>query len=334
MTSRDILVRGFKAGLIGATVMAVWFLLIDSIQGQPFHTPAFISSVLFGIEGVDRSLGLIGLYTILHYAAFVIVGFVSAWLMSQLTTCPSLLLGAVLGFVLFDLVFYGGVILTGVDVVEQLGWPEVLVGNILAGVSVMGYLHRSLGIRSPAWIEALSRHRIVREGTLVGVLGAVIVAAWFFLIDLIQGQPFFTPGALGSAVFFRIADVDAVQVSALTVGGYTVLHFLAFICVGLGATALVVQSEKAPMLLLAGILILATAEAFFLGLLAVVAEWLLGTLGWLSVGIGNVLAAGGMALYLWRAHPELRDVFRMETLAEEDVSEGRDLHGTEAPRGP
>lgn len=335
MPSKNILVPGVKAGLIGATILAVWFLVIDSINGQPFHTPAFLSSILFGVDGVDRSLGLIAGYTVIHYAAFCLVGVVSAWLLSQFSTSPSLLIGLVLGFVMFDLVFYLGVVVTGVDVVRQLGWPEVLAGNLLAGIGLVGYLHRSLGIRSPAWIEALTTHRIIREGFLVGAIGAVIVAVYFFLFDLARGQPFFTPGALGSAIFLRVEDSTAVQVTLATVGGYTVLHFAVFIVVGLAAAALAVQTEKVPALLLAGILILATAEAFFLGLLAVVAEWLLGALGWLSIGVGNVLAAAGMALYLWRAHPDLREVFRMETLADDDDANERvNLEGTGVPRGP
>jgi len=334
MTGRDILVRGFKAGIIGATVLAVWFLLIDSINGQPFHTPAFLSSILFGLEGVDRSLGLIAVYTVIHYAAFCALGFAAAWVMSQLETCPSLLLGVVLGFVLFDLVFYGGVVITGVDVVDELGWPEVLAGNILAGVGMMGYLHRAFDVRAPAWIAALSRHRIVREGVVVGIIGAVLVAIWFFLVDAARGQLFFTPGALGSAVILRVSDVDAVQVNALTVLGYTLVHFVVFIGVGLAAAALVVQAEKVPALLLAGILILAVAEAFFLGLLAVLAEWLLGALGWLSVGVGNVLAAVGMAVYLWKAHPELRTSFQMQTLSDDGPNENIGLRSGEVPRGP
>lgn len=321
MSSRDTLMSGLKAGLIGATVLAVWFLLIDSINGQPFHTPAFLSSILFGLDGVERSIGLVSVYTLIHYAAFCLVGIVTAWLMGQLDTSPSLFLGVVLGFVLFDLVFYGGLVVTGVDVVLQLGWPEVLTGNILAGVGLTGYLHRTLRMRSPAWIEALSRHRIIREGVVVGLVGAVIVAIWFLIVDSVRGDPFFTPGALGSAVLLRVTDASGIQVTAVTVLGYTIIHVLAFVVVGLAAAALAVQAEKVPALVLAGILILATAEAFFMGLMAVLAEWLLGTLGWASIGIGNLLAAGGMALYLWRAHPDLRTAFRLATL-EEDASSG------------
>ncbi len=326
MSARQIVVRGLVAGLIGATILAAWFFVIDTIEGRPFYTPAFLASNLAHVEGVDRSVALITLYTVLHYVAFCAVGLLAAWVMSRLETCPSLLLGLVLGFVLFDLVFYLSLVLTGVDVVDEFGWPEVLSGNLLAGVGLMGYLHYSLRIRSPSWLQTLAQHRIVREGVLAGVLGALAVAIWFLIFDLIRGQIFFTPGALGSAVFYRIGSAAEVQVGLFTVAGYTLVHFAVFILVGLAAAAIAVEAEKTPPLLLAGLLIFATFEAFFLGVLAVVAEWLLGAIGWVSIGLGNLLATVVMAAYLLHAHPELRAALGRQTLAADDV----DVEPTEA----
>jgi hypothetical protein len=318
-STRQIVVRGLTAGLIGATVLALWFLIIDSIQGQPFHTPEFLASVLAGVDSPDRSFLMIAIYTVFHYSAFAFVGISMAWLVSKLDATPPILLGLVLGFVQFDLVFYLGVVLTGVDVVRELGWPEVLSGNLLAGIALMAFLYLAMGKRGSAWLLALTRHRIVREGLVAGVLGASAVALWFFLFDMLRGEAFFTPGALGSALFLRVANVTAVEVSLQTVGGYTLVHFAAFILVGIGAAAIAVQAEKFPPLILAGLLIFATFEAFFLGLLAVAAAWLLGALGWVSIGLGNLLATAIMAFYLLRCHPELRAALGRQTLDDDDA---------------
>jgi hypothetical protein len=307
------------AGLIGATILAAWFLIIDTIQGRPFYTPAFISEVLTNIDGADQSAALIALYTLIHYAPFCVVGVIVAWLCSRLDVLPTIPLGLVLGFALFDLVFYLGVVVTGVDVVDELGWPQVLVGNLLAGLGIIIYLHRFLDLPSVRWLPALTRHPIVREGVMAGMIGAVAVAIWFLVFDLVRGQIFFTPGALGSAVFLGVGDAADVQVTLLTVGGYTVIHIAAFILVGLAAAAIACQAEKTPPLLLAGVLIFVTFEAFFLGLLAIAAEWLLGELGWLSVGLGNLIATVALGYFLWREHPKLRAALRQETLATEDV---------------
>jgi hypothetical protein len=318
MRFKDVAVPGIIAGLVGGTVMALWFLIVDTIGGRPFYTPAFLASILVGMEGVDRSVALIAAYTVLHYAAFAVVGTIVAWLMARLATFPTLFLGLVLGFALFDLVFYLGVAFTGVDVVEQLGWPRVLAGNLLAGVGLVAYLHVRLGT-ALAWLPALTQNRIVREGVLAGVVGAVSVAVWFLIFDVVQGRVLFTPGALGSELFLRVAEPGEVQVNLLTVGGYTVFHFAAFITVGLVAAAIAIQAERTPPILLAGLLIFATFEAFSLGLLAIAAEWLVGELGWLSIGGANLIATLAMGYFLWQTHPKLRAVLRHETpLAAED----------------
>lgn len=42
-----ILREGFWAGCIGAVAEAVWFLIIDTIHGRPFFTPAMLGSAVF-----------------------------------------------------------------------------------------------------------------------------------------------------------------------------------------------------------------------------------------------------------------------------------------------
>ena len=37
------------------------------------------------------------------------------------------------------------------------------------------------------------KHDLLREGILTGALGAVVVAGWFLVTDLLQGRPFSTP---------------------------------------------------------------------------------------------------------------------------------------------
>lgn len=313
----QILIRGLGAGFVGATVLALWFLAIDTLQGQAFHTPAFLASVLARVDGVDRSVGLILMYTALHFAAFGVVGVAVAWVMSRLEAVPTLLLGLVLGFLLFDLVFYLGIALTGVDIVHQLGWPEVLAGNLLAGMSVLGCLHLSGEAPSVTWWQSLAEHRIVREGIVAGVLGAAAVAAWFLLFDVWRGHIFFTPGALGSALFLGVDDLASVRVIFGTVAGYTIAHIAAFIAVGIVGAAICVQCEDTPPLLLGALLLFVSFEAFFLGALAVLAEWLLGALAWWTIAGGNLIATAVMAYYLWKAHPKLQAALRDESLMAE-----------------
>jgi len=126
--------RGVVAGFLDATALAFWFLIIDGSQGVPFRTPGFLAGALLGTGDIGGSLGPVLLYTLIHYAAFIGVGLLVSWALSKIYTAPNVFLGLVLGFALFDIVFYTSVSVTGVDIVADLGWPAVLAGNLIAGV--------------------------------------------------------------------------------------------------------------------------------------------------------------------------------------------------------
>ncbi len=114
----------------------------------------------------------------------------------------------------------------------------------------------------------------------------------------------------GSAAFGGVTSAADVQVTALTVLGYTAIHFAGFIIVGLVFAALVLRAEESPPLLMGLALLFVTFETLLLGLVAIVAAWLLDALAWWSIGVGNLLAAAVMAVYLWRSHPKLRGEVR------------------------
>ena len=299
--------HGVIGGVLGATAIVIFFLVLDLAQGELFQTPRFLSSVLMGGEPAEIGFGVIAGYTVLHYAAFAVVGVATTWLLRAFQVPASLLLGLVVGFLLFDLVFYAGVTFTGVNVVEALGWPSFLAGNLLGGVTLMGYLGRAGAVRSRSWGEALSEHRLVREGLIAGVIGAVAVAAWFLVVDLGMGRALYTPGALGSALFMGVDSPDAVQVTASTVLGYTGVHFAGFITMGLVFAGLIGRAEQNPPLLMGLALLFVTFETLLLGLVAILAAWLLDVVPWWSIALSNLVAAAAMVAYLWRAHPSLAE---------------------------
>lgn len=303
---RTTLARGLLAGAVGATALAAWFLFIDSGQGQPFRTPMFLAHVL-GFGEVQVSVLAVALYTLVHYLAFAVVGVAAAWIAERLETVPGLALGVVLGFLLFSLVFYGSVWITGVDVVQALGgWTGVLVGNLIAGVALFTTL-TTIGAAEPMrWSQLIREHYTIREGLMTGLIGAGAVAIWFLAVDLIAGRLLFTPAALGSAVFLGARGPDEVQITVSTVLGYTALHAAAFGLTGLIAAGVVAAAEEySEAVLLGGVLLFVTLEAFSIGLLAIIAEWLVDALSWWNIGGANLVAAVGMATYLYMRHPNL-----------------------------
>lgn len=331
---RTVLGRGVLAGAAGATVLAIWFLLTDLRQGQPFRTPEFLAGVL-GFGDVQMGLAGAALYTVVHYAAFALVGIGAAWLADRLEAVPGFALGLALGFLLFNVVFYGSVWITGIDVVQALGgWPNVLIGNLLAGTAVFAAL-TAMGVAEPMrWSRMLSEHYTVREGLITGLIGAVGVAVWFLIVDAVAGRLLFTPAALGSAVFLGARSAESVQITAATVLGYSVLHVAAFALTGLIAAEIVALAEEhSEVILLGGVLLFVTLEAFSIGLLTIVAEWLVQALSWWNIAGANLVAALGMGGYLYARHPGLlRDM--QERDLEEDLA--RDVpapgHVTEMPK--
>ena len=144
------------------------------------------------------------------------------------------------------------------------------------------------------------------EGIMAGFLGAGMVALWFFVFDLVRGQLLFTPGSLGSVLFIGAESLEQVRISAGTVLGYTFVHVLLFSLLGVGAAFVLGRAKKAPHLLLGALILFVAMEALFLGALTILAQFLLGSLAWWTIAIGNFLAVLAMAGFFAVRHPGLR----------------------------
>lgn len=298
--------HGLVAGLIAAIAFTVWFLLVDVVQGQPLATPAYMSGLLFSFTTALPASARLAAFTILHFLAFGAVGVLVAALAERWRMQPMLSLGVVLGFLLFDLVFYGSVLLFGVNVVRALGWPQVLTANIIAGVTLLGCLRVRAGLPLMTLSADLRAHARLRRGLTAGFIGAVTVAAWFFVLDAIQGPMFYTPAALGSAILYGASDAGEVIVTVPVVLGYTIIHVAAFMLIGLAIEWLMAEAELHTPALLGMVLFVVTFEVASIGVLSLVASWLFETLAWWSPVLANLLAAAAMIGYLWREHPVLR----------------------------
>jgi hypothetical protein len=55
--------------------------------------------------------------------------------------------------------------------------------------------------------------RWVVEGAVGGTIGAGILAVWFLLYDLAEGQPLRTPALLGAALFHGLRDAAALRIT-------------------------------------------------------------------------------------------------------------------------
>ena len=148
--------------------------------------------------------------------------------------------------------------------------------------------------------------RIFREGLVAGLIGAAAIALWFLIGDTIAREALYTPSMVGSALFWGLRDPAQVQISFQAVAGYTMVHVLAFVVVGMIAAAFACQAERFPSTLFVAAVFFAAFEFGFYVVIAVLAQPLLGALAWWNVAIGNAIAAVGMGYYLWHKHPALQ----------------------------
>jgi hypothetical protein len=308
------LARGVAGGILAGFVVALWFLVVDVITGHPFHTPAALAGALSHQAIASPTFRLVTVYTVLHFGVFACLGIAAVWALDVLALHPGLLLGVIFGIVVQEFVFYAGLLLGGAPPSEVVAWPHVIGANVLSGVVLMAYLHQAARDDHPLGLALLARYPLLGRGAITGLLGAVAVAAWFLVLDVIAGHPFRTPAALGSALLFGASN-GAIAINLGVVAAYTVVHIIAFLVAGMVFVAVAEQLERSPALVLLAAMTAIVLEAVVVTVLALAAQWVLGMLGVWSVLVGNVLAVASMGWFVWRTHPVLRQHLRHDLLS-------------------
>jgi len=151
--------------------------------------------------------------------------------------------------------------------------------------------------------------RLYQQGIIAGLLGAATIAAWFFVVDLWSGRPFFTPTALGAALFRSgagLASPGSLEASAELILMFTWVHLLVFMVIGGVASRLLGLAEHNANV---GFGILLFFVIFMYGFIVtamIFAQPVLQALSTPAILIGNLLAAAVMGAYFRRCHPHLR----------------------------
>ena len=144
--------EGFIAGLIGATAVATWFLVVDLVAGRAFFTPAMLGQALFfGLRDPDQvqiAFPTVVAYTMVHALGFGIVGMIAALLAFEVELFPSTLFVVVVFFAVFEFGFYVIVAILAQPLLGRLAWANVAIGNAIAAVGMGYYLwHAHPGIK-------------------------------------------------------------------------------------------------------------------------------------------------------------------------------------------
>ena len=139
--------EGLIAGVLGATSVALWFLILDLLAGRPFHTPAILGTALLGVLGPAGSEGTttrVIVYTIFHYGVFILAGIVLTAVVHRAAVESSVLAGFLILFVAFEIGFYGfTALLSQQELLGDLAWYQIGIGNLLAAGAMGTYLGRT-----------------------------------------------------------------------------------------------------------------------------------------------------------------------------------------------
>jgi hypothetical protein len=154
--------EGIIAGIIGATSVAVWFFIVDLVSGRLLFTPVTLGRALLSVLGPQRDAGMfvpVAAYTLFHYAVFIIIGIVVAYVLRAAETEPSVLVGLLILFVAFELGFYGlTALLSEGSLFGSVAWYQIGAANLVAALMMGRYLWRGHPRAGARLRDALAGH--------------------------------------------------------------------------------------------------------------------------------------------------------------------------------
>ena len=141
----QILEDGFFCGMLGAAVVALWYLVLDTLAGRPLYTPSLLGSFLFkspvDVASVTVQPAIVAWYTAVHFLAFLGVGMVAAWLAAQFERFPAVGIAMLFLFVIFETAFFIFALTVGKHLLGTLGMWTIAVANLLAAAAMAIFLH-------------------------------------------------------------------------------------------------------------------------------------------------------------------------------------------------
>ena len=149
--------EGLVAGLLGGSAVAVWFLLLDLLAGRALHTPNVLGQVVVfrNLEPATTSLDISAIltYTLVHFIAFIALGFVVATLLRLATHQPYFRIAILILLVTFEFFFAFFMLMLSEITAQAFPFWAVLTANGLAILAMGIYFY----LKHPALILALRR---------------------------------------------------------------------------------------------------------------------------------------------------------------------------------
>lgn len=150
------------------------------------------------------------------------------------------------------------------------------------------------------------RTDVLWDGFIAGALGAVTVAFWFLVADIVGGHPLRTPTVLGTALFEGPEAALAVEhAEQFAVIAYSAVHLAIFVALGTLVAWIAgrrrERSWSVPLL----VAVFALFEVGLYLVLVLAAPGVAEALAPWRILVGNLLAILAMAAYLLLRFPDL-----------------------------
>lgn len=158
------------------------------------------------------------------------------------------------------------------------------------------------------------QHDLLREGVITGAIGAIAVAVWFLITDVLQGRPLSTPSVLGQVMLYGNGTPTVSPFATGPVIAYTLLHFGVFALFGVLVTHLVHLAMYSPLARFALMMLAVVFEVFFFVVTFALFTGTSNLFPWWSVLAANTLSLVAMGYYLRIRHPGLQHQYRREPL--------------------
>jgi hypothetical protein len=311
-TTIDLIFDSIYSGAVGGTAVALFFLVVDLLDGRPLFTPLMMgNAILYGAavgDVAEVKFDPIAYFSLAHMAAFVGLGAAVTWLVHEVelhSKHPVLVL--FLLFVVIEVAFSLVAPLAIPGVIRELGIARVITANLLAAGSMAIYF--VLRHRAGAWHKfRLTAPDFIFDSVIGGVYGGSAVALFFVIVDFMDGKMLFTPALMGSVLFQGVAAEDVVKVNLEAVAYYSIVHAVAFLALGAAITWLVHEVElhsRHPSVIL--VVIFAITEVAFLAGASFALPGVIARVGIIQIGFANLLAAGAIGgFFVWSHQPGRR----------------------------
>ena len=137
----DFLFDSFSVAAIGGSVVAVFFLAVDTVAGTPFATPALIGHVLFkdvaAGAAVNLAFSAVPQVVLVHFGWSAVMGMIITWVVHEIELHSRHPIEVLLVlFALIEVSFMTVAPLVIPGVITEVGIIPIGIANLLAAVSI------------------------------------------------------------------------------------------------------------------------------------------------------------------------------------------------------